>query len=210
MSSPTASRARGRARPSWALALLGALGCAPAPGTSPVEAPVAAPAPSAGPPTSEDARDRFFATIASLCGRRFEGRTIYMIEPSEPFHGAALAMEVDSCDEREIRIPFVVGEERSRTWVLTRSEDGLLLEHDHRHDDGTPEDVTNYGGWATRDGSENRQRFPAHEPTARMIPDAATNVWTLELRPSEGVFVYDLDRHDAPRFRAHFAIDGSR
>jgi hypothetical protein len=192
-------------------ALFATLGCAPAPGAAPVEAPAAAtPAaatPAAATPAAGDARDRFFANLASLCGRRFEGRTVYMIEPSEPFHGAELVMEVASCDEGEIRIPFLVAGDRSRTWVLTRSEEGLLFEHDHRHEDGTPEEVTGYGGWATRDGSENRQRFPAHEPTARLIPDAATNVWTLELRPTEGVFVYDLDRHDAPRFRAHFAID---
>jgi hypothetical protein len=181
----------------WAAcaAALVCAGCGPVvPATDPAASAVA------------DPRDAFFQTLAGMCGQKLEGRTVYMIEPSEPFVDARLTMHVAACDERELRIPFLVGDDASRTWVITQTEQGLLFEHDHRHEDGTPEDVTDYGGYATADGSRYRQRFPAHAATARMIPEAATNVWTLELRPSEGVFVYDLERHGAPRFRAVFAL----
>jgi len=114
-------------------------------------------------------------------------------------------MHVEICTEREIRVPFHVDEDRSRTWVLTRSDAGLLLKHDHRHEDGTPEELTMYGGWARDGGTSLRQSFPADEQTAKMLPAAATNVWTLELEPGRR-FVYDLTRHGQPRFRAEFDL----
>lgn len=35
--------------------------------------------------------------------------------------------------------------DRSRTSVLTRTGEGLLREHDHRHEDGSPGAITRYG-----------------------------------------------------------------
>ena len=62
-----------------------------------------------------------------------------------------------SCDLAEIRIPFHVGEDRSRTWVMTPTSVGLRLKHDHRHEDGSEDEVTQYGGdtrgTGRRDGS---------------------------------------------------------
>jgi len=43
------------------------------------------------------------------------------------------------CSDKEIRIPFRVGEDKSRTWILSLDDRGLLFRHDHRHADGTPE-----------------------------------------------------------------------
>jgi hypothetical protein len=80
----------------------------------------------------------------------------------------------------------------------------LLLKHDHRHADGTPDAQTNYGGWATSDGSPGRQHFAADEETAKLIPEAATNVWTIEFDPAGEQFVYSLERHAAPRYKAVF------
>ena len=48
-------------------------------------------------------------------------------------------MHVRECSEDAIRIPFHVGEDRSRTWVVTRTANGLRLKHDHRHEDGSEE-----------------------------------------------------------------------
>jgi len=156
----------------------------------------------------DDPRDAFFAELTALCGQVLTGRTVYMVEPGPPFEGAKLTWRIATCDDGAIRIPFAVDDDHSRTVVLTRTPEGLLLEHDHRHPDGTPEEETLYGGWATDDGTRHRQRFPAHDATVTMIPAAATNVWTLELRPTEGELVYDLRRHDAPRFRAIFELPG--
>jgi hypothetical protein len=151
-----------------------------------------------------DAGMLFFETIKTLCGRTFEGITTFPEDPDHQFAGKKLMMTVRSCRESEIRIPFVVGEDTSRTWILTLTEKGLLFKHDHRQPDGTPDELTMYGGWATTDGNATMQKFPADEETAGMIPEAITNVWTLHLDRERGVFIYDLQRHGQPRYRAEF------
>jgi hypothetical protein len=151
------------------------------------------------------AQNEFFATVYELCGKSFEGRGVFSATESDPMLQQRLVMHVTTCTANEIRIPFYVGENRSRTWILTRSAQGLLFKHDHRHEDGTPEQLTNYGGWARDAGTTLRQSFPADDDTAKMLPAAATNVWTLEITPGQR-FVYDLTRHDKPRFRAEFDL----
>lgn len=160
---------------------------------------------AAEPRPPADAREAFFENLGRLCGQRFEGRAVHSATENDPMLAARLVMHVETCTAHEIRIPFRVGEDRSRTWVLTRSDDALLLKHDHRHADGTPDEITMYGGWARADGTALRQSFPADEATAAMLPAAATNVWTLELEPGRR-FVYDLTRHGLPRFRAEFDL----
>jgi len=122
---------------------------------------------------------------------------------------AALVMHVASCKEKEVHIPFHVGEDRTRTWILTLKSDGLLFKHDHRYDEHTPDDVTNYGGMSAPGGTAWKQSFPADEFTAKLIPAAKTNVWTLELERENQKpvrFVYDLTRDGKQRFRAVFDL----
>ena len=144
----------------------------------------------------------FFENVKKLCGERFEGVTEFPDDPKHDFAGKKLAIEVETCTEREIRIPFRVGDDTSRTWVLTLTDKGLLLKHDHRHADGTPDKVTMYGGWATNDGTATRQQFAADEETAKMIPEAATNVWTLTIGDDQQQFRYVLERNGEPRYSA--------
>lgn len=149
-----------------------------------------------------EAQKAFFENLKKLCGQRFEGTTRFPENADHPMVGKKLVLSVESCGERELRIPFRVEEDRSRTWILTLSDRGLLFKHDHRHQDGTPEEVTNYGGWAAAGGTPLRQRFPADPETAKLIPEAATNVWTLEIDPEKRQLVYFLERHGEPRYRA--------
>lgn len=147
----------------------------------------------------------FLNTLRSLCGAEYTGEVAFTNDPESEFIGKELKMIIDTCDTNEVRIPFHVGQDMSRTWVLTfTEEDGLLLKHDHRHPDGTPEEPTMYGGYATNDGSPYRQHFPADDETAAMLPEASTNVWTMEIDREEMLFIYNLTRNDAPRFRAEF------
>ena len=152
------------------------------------------------------AQKAFFKNMKKLCGRQFEGATDFPADPSHPLAGKRLVMHVETCGEREIRIPFRVGEDRSRTWVLTMTPDGLLFKHDHRHEDGTPDRVTNYGGLASGDGTAREQRFAADAFTARLIPEAKTNVWTMQIDDAKKRFMYHLERDGAPRYRAYFDL----
>lgn len=147
---------------------------------------------------------RFFNNLADLCGESYMGELVYPEDPNHDMAGQDFRMIVESCTESEIRVPFHVGENTSRTWVLTLNGEQLLLKHDHRHSDGTPEDLTMYGGYANDHGNEFRQYFPADQETADMLPEAATNVWMMEIDRESGEFVYYLERHNEPRFRAVF------
>lgn len=148
--------------------------------------------------------DRFWTDLESHCGKAYEGTVIEAPE-NDDFRGKKLIMHVRSCESNIIRIPFFVGEDRSRTWVLTRSNDGLELKHDHRHMDGSKDEVTNYGGITPNVGRENVQIFPADEETADLLPEAATNVWWITLE--EDSFTYNLKRIGTDRlFKVRFDL----
>lgn len=149
---------------------------------------------------------QFFNTMSALCGQTFTGGIDYPDDPDHEMAGFEYTMIVESCSENEIRIPFHVGENRSRTWVLTLDGDRLLFKHDHRHEDGSPEDLTMYGGYANDDGDAFRQYFPADDQTAEMLPEASTNVWMMHIDTINNRFVYYLERHNEPRFRAVFSM----
>lgn len=148
----------------------------------------------------------FWASLQDLCGNAYEGAVAEAPADDTTFAGRDLVMHVRSCTETEIRIPFHVGEDRSRTWVLTRTDEGVRLKHDHRHADGSEDEITQYGGDTSAEGTAERQEFPADEHTASLIPAAATNVWTVEVVPSE-MFAYALRREGTDRrFRIEFDL----
>lgn len=144
------------------------------------------------------AQERFWSALESLCGQAFEGQLVERVPPDDVFTDRHLVMHVRECDPAVIRVPFHVGENRSRTWVFSRTEDGIRLKHDHRHEDGSPEELTWYGGHTTGPGTADRQEFPADEETAGMLPAAATNVWTVDIRP-DNIFAYALRREGTER-----------
>ena len=157
--------------------------------------------------------DSFMARIAEHCGKAYEGR-IVMNEPQaddDPFAGQALVMHVRDCGEKEVKIPFHVGENRSRTWILTRTYDGIRLKHDHRHEDGSEDDVTMYGGETASRGTEARQEFPVDRESVRLferegLAASTNNVWAVEIEPGER-FVYELARPGTERlFRVEFDL----
>jgi tetratricopeptide (TPR) repeat protein len=141
----------------------------------------------------------FWMELEKLCGKAFEGTVINAPADDTTFKGKKLVMHVRTCEKDRIRIPFFVGEDKSRTWVLTRQNDRILLKHDHRHEDGKPDAVTMYGGLTTNEGSATRQMFPADQETVKVIAAAASNVWWIDLMPNE-FFSYNLRRMGTDRF----------
>tara|TARA_R110000765_G_scaffold73280_4_gene143411 strand:- start:2287 stop:2856 length:570 start_codon:yes stop_codon:yes gene_type:complete len=133
----------------------------------------------------------FWSTLKSHCGNAYEG-SLELPEEDESFGGKKLVMHVRACIENEIKIPFYVGDDKSRTWILTMNEGILTLKHDHRHEDGTEDDINFYGGTASNTGKKDIQFFPADVQTQQMIPDAATNVWWITL--DDKTFTYNLKR----------------
>lgn len=150
----------------------------------------------------ETNQQAFFDRVKSMCGARFEGDSVFPEDPGDAFRDQLLVAVVESCGDDEIRIPFMVGADTSRTWVLKRTVKGLQLKHDHRHADGTPDEVTLYGGVALDAGSSLSQSFPADSYTAGLIPEASTNEWFLSFSDDGQELTYYLERHGKPRFKA--------
>lgn len=149
----------------------------------------------------------FWEALMPLCGSAFEGRLTEGTEPSDAAIGAErLVMHVLSCSNDEVRIPFHVGPNRSRTWVVTRTPSGVRLKHDHRHEDGTPDRITQYGGDTRDEEGDSTLEFYADEHTAQMIPAASANIWTLAIQPGK-TFAYGLRREaTGRRFRVEFDL----
>lgn len=151
-------------------------------------------------------QNAFWMRLQSLCGQRFTGQLVEGNASDSTFVRGPLEMQVRQCSPDEIRIPFLVGEDRSRTWVFTRSATGLHLRHDHRAPDGTKEAPTDYGGHARVPGTAGVQEFPADSLTISMLPQAATNVWTIAVDPGR-LFTYGLRREGTDRrFRVEFDL----
>lgn len=159
--------------------------------------------------------DAFLQALAAQCGKAFAGRIVAnQPVPATPdaFEGKSLVMHVRGCDDpaREIRVPFHVGDDHSRTWVLTRTASGLRLKHDHRHADGSPDAVTMYGGESTEADTPQRQAFPVDAESVAMFRRAGLdasvrNTWAMELEPGRR-FIYELGRPDGRLFRVEFDL----
>ncbi|MBA2331093.1 MAG: hypothetical protein H0V91_15925 [Flavisolibacter sp.] len=149
---------------------------------------------------------QFLKSLTPYCGNSYEGKTIFPADESDPFYGKTLKIHFEGCNKNEYRIPFQVGDDRSRTWILTADNKTLTLKHDHRHADGSPDSVTMYGGVSRDPKNALTQFFPADPYTASLIPAAATNEWNLVLSNDGRTLSYILKRHNKLRFHADFDL----
>lgn len=141
----------------------------------------------------------FWNTLKTHCGKAYEGKIVAGGKEGDGFTGKKLVMHIRSCEENTIRIPFFVGEDKSRTWVFKMNEENLIsLKHDHRHKDGSEDEITQYGGINSNIGLSDIQVFPADKHTANLIPAAATNIWWVTI--DEKSFTYNLRRIGTDRF----------
>lgn len=135
--------------------------------------------------------EEFWGKLKVLCNKSFEGKITEAPE-NDSFRGKKLVMQVKSCEPNQIRIPFYVGDDKSRTWVLTLEKGLITLKHDHRHEDGSLDKITQYGGTSSNTGLSGIQIFPADQQTSDLLPNASTNVWWITL--DEKTFTYNLRR----------------
>ena len=143
----------------------------------------------------------FWNQLQQHCGKSYKG-TITRGMGNDDFDGKKLIMHVRSCEENEIKIPFFVGENKSRTWILRLNDNKIELKHDHRKPDGSEDKITQYGGTASNTGLANIQVFPADDETAELLPPAATNVWWISL--DDEIFSYNLKRMGA---KTNFCVE---
>lgn len=171
------------------------------------------------PPTPETAlrtdRQTFISNLRALCGQSFAGHLVSTDDADADFRDLSMVMHVRDCGDDIIRIPFHVGDDRSRTWVITSLGDGLRLEHDHRHEDGTSDALTLYGGQTEAGNAglkvndERAQNFPADDKTKALfirenIEVSTQNTWRVEVQPGN-VFAYQMSR-PGRMFRVEFDL----
>jgi hypothetical protein len=157
--------------------------------------------------THEDSDLEFLRNYFDYCGYAYEGRSVMVdLGDDHPLDGADLLMILDHCKEHEVRIPFYVNEDRSRTWILRRTDRGLHLSHDHRYEDGTPYEQNLYGGYSDGRGTALQQFFPADERTIEERPARAINVWENEFDRENERYYYRLYLAGELRYEAEFDL----
>ena len=162
-----------------------------------------------------DTRADFLANLQTLCGNTYSGEVVSTQEVDADWRSEPLTLGPVACSDNEVRLPLAVGADTSRTWIVRLSSSGLSLRHQHLHEDGSPDAVSMYGGFADATGTPTQQSFPAGEWTQALfvregLPQSVPNVWTFTLAPGE-TLAYALARpatDDAPArdFRAVFDI----
>ena len=161
------------------------------------------------PLVSIPSHDGFFDNIAAHCGKAYEGKvSVDNAAGPSSFAGKKLVMHVRRCNERELQVPFHVGDDASRTWIITKTGSGLSLKHDHRHKDGSDDKSTMYGGHTLDAGFANAQSFPADQYSKELfvsqgIPQSMGNTWQMYIYPKQ--FTYRLVR-EGREFRVDFDL----
>jgi hypothetical protein len=158
--------------------------------------------------SSIPSQDLFFNAISELCGKAYSGTVTIDNANSDSFANKKLIMHVRRCGDRQLQIPFHVGEDASRTWLITKTGSGLSLKHDHRHSDGTEDVLTQYGGHTVDAGWAQVQSFPADQYSKELfvenaIPQSVGNTWQMYIYPEQ--FTYRLIRQGR-EFRVDFDL----
>lgn len=163
-----------------------------------------------GAPNDPAPEAEYFERLTHLCnGQAYAGRLVSLDEADTDFRDAEMTIGPATCSGLMIRIPFRVGDDRSRTWEITRTVNGIRLKHDHRHRDGSEDVLTQYGGDSLGDGTAAHQDYPADDETKTLfiregIEVSTQNTWSVEIEPGE-MFAYQMSRPNR-LFRVEFDL----
>ncbi len=144
------------------------------------------------------AQNDFTNNLTTLCGKSFAGQVVSTDAVDADWRAEAIIAGPVVCEVAAIKMPLAVGENTSRTWVIIPEKRRLTLKHDHRHEDGTPDAVSWYGGKAKTDGTATRQEFPVDDFSIALfekegLPASVVNTWAMEIEPG-AMFAYELSR----------------
>ncbi|MGY8985979.1 MAG: hypothetical protein ACKVIX_05030 [Sphingomonadales bacterium] len=147
--------------------------------------------------TQESNSDKFFDQVNALCGQAFSGGVDHDISNVSRYSDQKLILHIRDCSDSQIKIPLHVGDNSSRILIFTKNAGSIKLQHDHRHQDGTSDDLTLYGGYNTASGVANAQSFSESTESTEIFKAFAKDrsrpsVWSLTLNPEE--ITYQLVR----------------
>lgn len=161
------------------------------------------------PQVSIATQDAFFDAIKAHCGKAYQGKvTVDNAGGNDKFSKSKLVMHVRKCSDTQLQVPFHVGDDASRTWLITKTGSGLSLKHDHRKPDGSYDESIMYGGHTIDAGWPQVQSFPADQYSKELfvrqgIPQSVGNTWQMFIYPDK--FSYRLIRQGR-EFRVDFDL----
>jgi len=160
------------------------------------------------PLVSIETHDAFYTSIAAHCGKAYQGQVTVDNAEGSSFANKKLVMHIRKCGDTQLQVPFHVGDDSSRTWLITKTGSGLSLKHDHRHKDGSFDKSTMYGGHTNNAGWAQMQSFPADQYSkelfiAQGIPQSVGNTWQMYIY--KDTFTYRLIRQGR-EFRVDFDL----
>lgn len=147
--------------------------------------------------TQATAQQQFFQALLPYCGQAYAAKIIADNQPS-PAWDHPLIVHIRDCEDAVIRMPLHVGEDRSRTWVLSLHDGFIDFQHIHLHEDGSPDEVSPYGGRTTAAGTSTLQSFPTDPASqalfiANGLDVSVNNIWIIDF-PDEHTLRYRLTR----------------
>ncbi|MGF1585078.1 MAG: hypothetical protein ACFCUM_07140 [Bacteroidales bacterium] len=154
----------------------------------------------------QEAERAFLDNLSGLCGQSFRGKELYTAPGRDSWAEKEFVMHVTVCEDDRVHIPFHLDDDHSRTWMFLAEENGLRFRHDHRHEDGTPEDQTLYGGYADGTGSAFLQKFPADQYTIDLLTDTLGREWRVILAEDLSTMTYQLHYSGQLMFAAEFDL----
>jgi len=168
----------------------------PPPAGAGPDATASAPAPLA------PEQEAFWNNLSAHCGRAYPGYAAVIV-PGDArrdslYAGKEMVAHFRQCFDDRLLIPGHIGDDRSRTWILSRVDGGLDLRHDHRNPDGTDASNTMYGASTIDAGMPLRQDFVRVEGVGR---------WVLELVPGER---FSYGNHNDQEWLVRFDFDLTR
>jgi len=139
----------------------------------------------------------FMAQFKPFCGQAFAAKIVQDNQPS-PAWDYPLVVHIRDCEDNVVRMPLHVGDDRSRTWVLTQHADYIDFQHIHLHEDGSADAVSPYGGQTLAAGSAQLQAFPVDDASKALFIEngldvSVTNTWTIQF-VDEQTMSYQLSR----------------
>ncbi|REL24282.1 hypothetical protein DYD21_18915 [Rhodohalobacter sp. SW132] len=123
----------------------------------------------------------FWDRIQEHCGNAYEGILADATPYYQTFDADQIRIHVRNCTDDLTHISLHIDDDHSRNLLITKTDGNLLLKHDHRNEDGTEEEITQYGGFAEQPGLATRQIFWADTHTAEILPERFDNFWFVDL-----------------------------
>ncbi len=159
-------------------------------------------------PQKNNPQAGFMQNLSALCGKSFAGKLVSTDDSDKDLAAKPMVMQVSECSEDAIHIPFHIADNHSRTWIISKTPNGLRLKHRHNHEDGHADSVSMYGGDTDNMGTATRQTFPVDQFSKDMfmregLDVSITNIWAIDI--TDKVYAYELRRKNR-HFRVEFDL----